>query len=638
MKNILLLLGGLFLLVLLASCTTPLKIHHKKQSQIPLNHFFKNPQVTKYSISPNGKFLAFLKPYKKRMNIFVQDINQLKPAKRITNQLDRNITQFFWKENETILFLRDFGGDENYHLFRVSTDGSDEQDLTPFKETRVNVVDPLQYIDPNHILINLNKRDKRAFDVYRIHIKTGQMKMIVENSSGHFTSWLVDHKGRLRIATSTDGANKYLYYRDSGEEKFKRVLTIRFKDRVLPLFFTFDNKKIYALSNLNRDKLALVILDPKAGRETEVIYERTDVDVEGRVSYSKKRKSLIHAIYTTWRPYYKFFDRQWESIYRELSTRLPHFKLTFPSLDREEKLLIVRASSDKIRGTYYIYNIPKKELRKIGEMSPWLPPSEMAEMKPIQYKSRDGLTINGYLTLPRGGQKNLPTVVFPHGGPWRRDVWRYSSTVQFLANRGYAVLQMNFRGSRGYGRKFWTSSFKKWGKEIQNDITDGVHYLIRQGIADKDRVGIFGASYGGYIVLAGLAFTPDLYACGVDYVGISNIFTYLKSIPPYLKPLLEALYQRVGHPEKDKALLTEVSPVFHANKIKAPLMVVHGANDPRVKKSESDQIVAALKKKGIDVIYLVKENEGHGFTNEENKIEMYSKMEQFFKHCLLKDI
>jgi dipeptidyl aminopeptidase/acylaminoacyl peptidase len=260
----------------------------------------------------------------------------------------------------------------------------------------------------------------------------------------------------------------------------------------------------------------------------------------------------------------------------------------------------------------------------------------MAEMKPIEYKTRDGLTIPGYLTLPKGAQaKNLPTIVLPHGGPWARDVWGYRPDVQFLANRGYAVLQMNFRGSTGYGKKFWSSSFKKWGREMQNDITDGVNYLVKEGITNKDKVGIYGGSYGGYAVLAGLAFTPDVYACGVDYVGVSNIFTLMETIPPYWAPMREMFYEMVGHPEKDKALLTAASPVFHAEKIKAPLMVVQGAKDPRVKKAESDQIVEALKKRGIDVPYIVKDNEGHGFRNEENKMEMYSKMESFLEQHLL---
>ena len=260
----------------------------------------------------------------------------------------------------------------------------------------------------------------------------------------------------------------------------------------------------------------------------------------------------------------------------------------------------------------------------------WLNEELLADMKPIKFTSRDGLLINGYLTLPPGSEpKNLPVVVTPHGGPWARDTWGFDPETQFLANRGYAVLKINFRGSVGYGRKFWESSFKKWGREMQDDITDGVNWLIEQGIGDKNRIGIYGGSYGGYAVLAGLAFTPDIYKCGVDYVGVSNLFTFMKSIPPYWKPFLDMFYEMVGDPEKDKEILKKSSPVFHVDKIKAPLLIAQGANDPRVAKSESDQMVEALKKRGIDVPYIVKDNEGHGFQNEENRFEFYREMEEF---------
>ncbi|MFI5171192.1 MAG: alpha/beta hydrolase family protein, partial [Chitinophagales bacterium] len=268
---------------------------------------------------------------------------------------------------------------------------------------------------------------------------------------------------------------------------------------------------------------------------------------------------------------------------------------------------------------------------------PWLKEEDLAQIKPVSYKSRDGLTINGYLTLPVGSDgKNLPVVINPHGGPWARDSWFLNPEVQFLANRGYAVLQMNFRGSTGYGKKFMEAGFKQWGKNMQNDISDGVHYLIEQGIADKNKIGIYGASYGGYAVLAGLTFTPELYACGVDYVGVSNLFTFMETIPPYWEPYLEMMYEMVGNPESDKELLSESTPLFHIDKIKAPLFVAQGAMDPRVKKSESDQIVNALREKGIEVEYMVKENEGHGFSNEENRFEFYNAMEQFLEKYLLK--
>jgi dipeptidyl aminopeptidase/acylaminoacyl peptidase len=282
-----------------------------------------------------------------------------------------------------------------------------------------------------------------------------------------------------------------------------------------------------------------------------------------------------------------------------------------------------------------MYEAATDTLTKLTDVSPWLNENDLAEMKPISFTSRDGYTIHGYLTLPKGKDpKNLPVIVNPHGGPWHRDVWGYNPEVQLFANRGYAVLQMNFRGSTGYGRKFWEISFKQWGKTMQNDVTDGVNWLVAQGIADPKRIAIYGGSYGGYCTLAGMTFTPELYACGIDYVGVSNLFTFLNTIPPYWKPFLEMMQEMVGHPERDKDLLTSASPVFHVDNIQAPLFVIQGAKDPRVNIDESNQIVAALKNRGIDVPYLVKENEGHGFHNEENKFEVYEEMEKFLEKHL----
>ncbi|MFN3940952.1 MAG: alpha/beta hydrolase family protein, partial [Chitinophagales bacterium] len=302
----------------------------------------------------------------------------------------------------------------------------------------------------------------------------------------------------------------------------------------------------------------------------------------------------------------------------------------------EEELLIVRTISDRSLGNYYIFHCNTGVLTHLANVSPWLTPETLSKMEPIQYKSSDGMLIHGYLTLPHNTQSRpLPVVVNPHGGPWARDIWSFQPDVQFLANRGYAVLQVNFRGSTGYGRKFLEASFKQWGKKMQDDITDGVLWLIEQGIADKDRIGIYGGSYGGYATLAGLAFTPDLYACGVDYVGVSNLFTFMQTIPPYWKPYLEMMYEMVGHPEADKQLFQETSPVFHADKIKAPLFIAQGAKDPRVVKAESDQMVEAMRNNGVEVKYMVKENEGHGFANEENRFEFYAEMEAFFNEHLI---
>ena len=397
--------------------------------------------------------------------------------------------------------------------------------------------------------------------------------------------------------------------------------------------FTFDNKFLYVSSNIGRDKASIIKYDPENNKEIELIYENPDVDVENLLS-SKKRKVITGVLFFTDKRNYHFFDEQRKKLQNDLEEKLPGYEVVIEDKNKDEDKILIRTYSDKSRGAYYFYNIADNDFFKIAEVSPWLVENSLAPMEPVKYKSRDGLTIHGYLTLPKNVErKNLPAVIVVHGGPWARDNWGFNPEVQFLASRGYAVLQINYRGSTGYGRKFWEASFKQWGKKMQDDITDGTNWLVTSGIVDENKIGIYGSSYGGYAVLAGLTFTPDLFACGVDYVGVSNLFTFMNAIPPYWKPFLDMFHEMVGNPEVDKELLKEASPVFHVDKIKAPLLIAQGANDPRVAKSESDQIVEALKKRGIDVPYIVKNNEGHGFHNEENRFEFYRVMEVFLgKH------
>ena len=440
---------------------------------------------------------------------------------------------------------------------------------------------------------------------------------------------MTDYDGKLLIAITSDGVNNSLLYREKESEDFKSILTTNFKESVSPLFFTFDNENLYVSSNRGRDKSAIFKFDLKNAKETDLIFEHNEVDVSSLMS-SKKRKIITGVGYYTDKRSYHFFDDWRKNIQDDLEKKLPNIEVVISDLSKDETKALVRTYSDKTRGAYYYYDIKEAKLQKLTDISPWLNEDHMSDMLPIKYTARDGLTIHGYLTLPKGKEhKNLPVIINPHGGPWARDYWGFNPEIQYFANKGYAVFQMNFRGSVGYGRDFWECSFKEWGKSMQDDITDGVNWLIEQGIADKDKIAIYGASYGGYATLAGLAFTPDLYACGVDYVGVSNIFTLLETLPPYWELGRQMMYEMIGNPDTEKELLTAASPLFHVDKIKAPLFIAQGANDPRVKKSESDQIVEALKKRGIDVPYLVKDNEGHGFANEENRFEFYRKMGDF---------
>ena len=598
--------------------------------QIPLEDFFKNPEKSSYQISPNGSFYSFMAPYKNRMNIFIQKIGD-SSATQLTFEEARDIAGYFWPNNEQIVFLKDEGGDENFHLFGVNIDGSNPISFTDFDGVRAQIIDDLPD-QKDFVVIGLNKRNKQVFDPYRLNLKSGEISMLAENP-GNIQGWMFDHDGKLRIATAiVDGVNQSILYRETEEEEFKTIITTNFKEGFSPQFFTFDNKNIIGSSNLGRDKSAIVEFDPITAKEVKVLYANNDYDVNG-VGYSRKRKVITAAYFNSWKSERHYFDSTSKAIFEKIQKQLPGYEIGISGINKEENTIILRTYSDKSLGAYYIYTSEDNKMEKIIEVSPWIDENEMSNQLPISYNSRDGLKINGYLTLPKGynmeNAKNLPVVINPHGGPWARDNWGFNPEVQFLANRGYAVLQMNFRGSTGYGRKFFEASFKKWGREMQDDITDGTQWLIDKGIADSTRIAIYGGSYGGYATLMGLVKEPQMYAAGVDYVGVSNMFTFMKTIPPYWEPMLEMMYEMVGDIVIDSAMLREVSPVFHVDKIKAPLFIAQGVNDPRVNVDESDQMVKAMKEKGIEVEYLVKEDEGHGFRNEENRFDFYRAMEKF---------
>jgi len=595
----------------------------------PVKDFFKNAEKTRFQISPDGDKLSYLAPWNNRMNIHVVPINGTTPVK-ITSVTDRDISGYFWKNNNSIIYVRDFSGDENFHLFLASADGKTEKDLTPFKDVRVSITDQLEDY-PNEVLIEMNKENPEVFDVYRMNITTGDMKMVAKNP-GNISSWVTDHNGEIRAATTTDGVQTSLMVRQNEKEEFKTLLTTDFRESASPLMFTFDNKNLYVASNISRDKQAIVLLDISNGKEISTLYEDDEVDVSD-LSYSRKRKVLTYVGIEKDKYEYHALDPEWEKMYKRLTEELKGYRVAITSNNKNEDKFLVRTYSDRSLGAYYFYDKTTDKLTKLHELSPWINENDMCFMQPVRYTTKDGKIINGYLTLPNNVKeaKNLPVVINPHGGPWARDSWGWNPEVQFLANRGYAVLQMNFRGSTGYGKEFWESSFKQWGRDMQRDITDGVFWLIDQGIADKNRVAIYGASYGGYAALAGITFTPDMYACAIDYVGVSNLFSFMKTIPPYWKPYLEMMYTMVGNPnnEQDSIMMHNSSPVFHVDQIKCPLFIAQGAKDPRVNKDESDQMVAALKKNNVEVQYMVKENEGHGFRNEENRFEFYEAMDKF---------
>ena len=602
---------------------------------IPLEDFFRNSERTGYQLSPDGTYISYMAPYCDRLNVYVRRVTESDDqAVRITSETERSVAGYMWADNQRLLYMKDTAGDENYQLYGVKRDGSDERAYTAFKGVRTSLIDDLEEVK-GYVLIGMNKRNPEVFDPYRLNLETGELTQLADNP-GNIQGWMTDHEGRLRVATAiVDGVNTQVLYRDTEDEPFTPVLTTNFKDVVSFMEFTPDNREVYAATNLHRDKTVLVRMDPRTCEELELLYANDRYDISS-ISYSRKRKKLL-SVYCTGHkePVRHFFDAEEEALRARIKAHFPDQRFGIADTDKAERYYLVYVGGDRTRGAYWLYDAETDKADKIADLAPWIDPNEMNAMHAVTYTTRDGLEIEAYLSLPNGltpeTAHHLPVVVNPHGGPWARDCWGYSSEVQFLCNRGYAVFQMNFRGSTGYGRKFLESSYKQWGLKMQDDITDGVRWLIAEGIADPKRVAIYGGSYGGYATLAGLTFTPDLYACGIDYVGVSNLFTFMQTIPPYWRPMLEMMYEQVGNPETDHDQLAATSPALHADQIKVPLLIAQGANDPRVNKAESDQMVEALRERGVEVEYMVKDNEGHGFHNQENRFDFYRTMERFLK-------
>lgn len=614
---------------LLAACSG-----ERTAKKIPLDDFFKNPVKTAFKLSPDGKYISYQQPYRNRMNIFVQTIDG-KNVTRVTNETEYNIRHYFWVNNNELLFTNDNNRNKSAHLYAVSRNGENFRGLLPVDSVRVRFVNSDNVVN-NELLIALNKRDSTIFDVYRLNVSTGKLTL-AEQNPGNIIHWFADDSGILRMALAGDGVNETLLFRNSEKEKFRPVITNNFKNKIAPVGYCNTVKsRIYALSNLNRDKTALVEFDCATGKETKVIVSHPEVDIS-EAGYSPSKHKLLYAGYETWKKERKYLNDSVAAVYKHLEKLLPNTEVRIVDKDSAEQQFIINTFTDKTPGAFYHYSIKTKKLVKLSDINPSIPKDEMCSMKPISYTSRDGLTINGYLTLPLGRRENnLPLIVIPHGGPSSRNSWGFNSEVQFLANRGYAVFQVNFRGSKGYGKKFWIAGFKKWGSEIQNDITDGVKWLINEGIADRKRIGIYGAGFGGYSALHALSFEPDLYACGASQSGFLNLFTYIKAVPPHYRPTLQMYYEMVGNPENEIDQLRAISPVFHTDKIKAPLLIAQDLKDERVNINETNQFVKELKKRKVPITYITKESRAFNFRNPENRVEFYKELEKFFAANLRK--
>lgn len=630
------------------------------QNPIPLEDFFRKPDRVQLRLSPDGRFLGWLEPAevdgKRRLNVFVAELPSpsdvgdsdaiFAGARQLTAFANRDVSGFFFADDERVVFAQDQGGDENHHLFCVRADGSDEpRDLTPFDGVKCSIVDDLEDL-PGELLFQMNKSNPEVFDVYHLELATGEMRVVGQNP-GNIQSWLTDHQGRLRIAMTTDGVNNSLLYRETEADEWRCLATYDFKENASPLGFTYDDKNLWVASNLGRDKQAIFEFDLEKGEVGELVFEHPDVDVSGLIR-SRRRERTVGVSYVTDRTHLEFWDARRKALQDYIDAALPGRENRLTGYDQSETRYVLTSFDDRSVGSYYLLDAPYDEAAEAStegfrmtfllDIAPWLDRDRLVPMTAVSYQARDGLTVPAYLSLPAGrtlgdGGERLPLILNPHGGPWVRDSWCYNPEVQFLCSRGYAVLQPNYRGSAGFGRAYLEASFGQWGLAMQDDITDGVAWAIDSGLADPERIAIYGGSYGGYATLSGITKTPELYKCAVDYVGVSSIFSWLDAFPPYWKPMLEMVHEMVGHPERDAERLRATSPLYHVDKIRCPLFVAQGANDPRVKLEESDQIVAALRERGVDVEYLVKDDEGHGFANEENRFEFYRAMESFFaKH------
>jgi dipeptidyl aminopeptidase/acylaminoacyl peptidase len=613
-----------------------------KRRRIQLRNFFRNQDSWRCRISPDGIRISFLKPWNHRQNIFVQ-IGSNGKAKRVTSETLRNIPDYFWKGNRDLIYQLDS------HLYRVDLMKNKVIEITPSKKASVAVLDDLEGISSDEILIGLMRAKQNVADVYRLNVFSSNRRMtrVARHPDvrkfGTVQRWITDNAGQVCAAVSIKGLNDYLLTRPNQKSHFKPARIMDFRQSInwtSSLFYTRDNKGIYSISQIEktRDKAALVIISAKTGKETRCVYQNRHADLESFV-FSKKRKVVTYAFFHNDKPRVKTLDRSTTTIFKALTKRLRRHIVQIVGQDKAEKKFILLARNDRMMGRYFLFDAPSRRLRLLAKVAPWLEEKHLAPVRPIKFRSFDGLTIHGYLTLPRGCKpKKLPLVVNIHGGPEQRDYWFCAAPegaeVQFLANRGYAVLQLNFRGSVGYGRSFWEKGFKQRGRKMQRDVTEGVQWLIRRKIADRNRIAIYGKSYGGYAALAGITFTPNLYKAGIDYSGVSNWFTWLES---HSGPLLARFCIKVGDPKKDQTRLQAVAPALHTNQINAPIFIAHGGRDPVVSKAESDQMVAALiatrPERNLDVEYMVKVDEGHTFQNEENKIAFYKAMETFLaKH------
>ena len=527
--------------------------------------------------------------------------------------------------------MQDSDGDENFHVFGVDLVSGNVRDLTPFQGVRAGIANLSEKV-PDRFLVTMNLRDRRLMDVHEVNLATGAVTLVAENP-GDVVGWDANDDLVVRVAQSMkpDGGTE-IRVRDGVGAPWKTFVTAPFGEDLSAIDITGDGKALILSSSLNANTSRVIQKDIASGTET-VIAENPNVDVGGIVIHPTKH--FVQAVdFPAGRQAWKVIDATISADFEGIS-KLRDGDFNVVNRDRGDKTWLVAFNEDRGPVRYYAWDRETRKGTFLFVHQPKLEGLPLASMRAVSFPARDGLTLNGYLTVPVGVKtSNLPLVLFVHGGPWARDNWGYNPYAQWLANRGYAVLQVNFRGSTGYGKKFLNAGNKQWGKAMHTDLLDAVQWTVKQGWVDPKKVAIMGGSYGGYSALAGVTFTPDVFKCSVDIVGPSNLFTLLESIPPYWAPMISQFHQRMGDPKTDEALLRAASPLFSADKIKVPLLIGQGANDPRVKQAESEQIVAAIEKNGGGVTYVLYPDEGHGFARPENRIDFNARTEAFLAACL----
>ena len=602
---------------------------------IPRNDLFGNPTTMAVQISPNGQWFSYLAPSKAGvLNIWLQDAQFAHGPIMISNDIKRGIREYGWaKDSNSVLYFQDTAGDENAHVYSVNVADKTTRDLTPYPGVRAEGL-TLNKDYPDEILVGLNLRNRSFFDMYRINLKTGAVTLDTQNP-GDVASWLADANLQIRaalVSNNQDGSTTLKVRKDS-HSPWRAIITWPFGESGDPILFSKDGKKLTIESTLNSDTGRLLTIDPNNGKILHVDSQDSRSDIDDVLIDPDKR--IIQAVQFNYlKPNWIILDPKIKKDFAILS-QFNKGIFDIESRDTKDNIWIVSYSSDVSPAEYYKFDRKTHQLKLLYVARPELKKYTLAPMQPKIIKTRDDMQLTAYLTVPVGiKSERLPLVLDVHGGPWARDSWGYNGQSQWLANRGYAVLQVNYRGSRGFGKRLLNAGNGEWGRAMQNDLSDAVAWVIKEGIADPKKICIYGGSYGGYAVLAGLAFTPELYACGVDIVGPSNLQTLLASIPPYWKVMLKEMLLRIGNVDKDSAFNQKISPLFHAQNIRAPLLIAQGLNDPRVNISQADTIVKTLRDKKIKVTYVVYTDEGHGFARPENRLDFYGRAEEFLQQVL----